>query len=168
MAIGYLPKTVTKDKLFKTAQERFQSWAKMYADPSISVEQMYEDMSESCYCGGPEFDFPEECLNETIRYQYKDGGCSFMVDGIEVEVLDLRSMRKREYRELYTDACVLSVTYKDEPDDNLQYHIIPDCWLYGSTTEDFDEGKEVDRIFIAAARKYIEQHNITPDMQKED
>ena len=168
MAVGYLPKTVTKGKLFEHAIKRFQSWTKMYTDPSVSVEDMYEDMSASCYCGCADDDFPDECCAKAIRYQYKDGGCSFMIDDIEVEVLDLRNMRKREYCELYTDACVLSVTYKDEPGGSLLYHIIPDILLYGSTTSDFDEGHEVDPIFIAAARKYIEQHSITPDMQKED
>jgi len=170
MAVGYLPKTVTKDKLFEKAKERFQSCIKMYVDNNISTEHMYEDMSCSYYSGDPESDFPDECYAETIRYQYKDGSCSFMVDDIEVEVLDLRNMRKSERTdsELYADACVLSITYKDEPGGSLLYHIIPDALLYGSTTEDFDEGKEVDPIFIAAARKYIKEHNITPSMQKED
>ena len=168
MAVGYLPKAVTKDKLFKIARERYIYWTDMYVDDSISAENMYENMSVSRFSGCPTDDFPDECANELIRYQYKDGGCSFMVDDIEVEVLDLRNLRKskRVDYELYTDTCVLSITYKDEPSGGLLFHIIPDALLYGSTTEDFDEGNEVDPIFIAAARKYIKEHNITPDMQK--
>lgn len=59
MSIGCLPESITKDVLFKKAQERFQSWAKMYGDPNISATYMYEDMSASCYCGAPQDDFPE-------------------------------------------------------------------------------------------------------------
>ena len=167
MAVGYLPKAITKDKLFETAKERFQSWAKMYADPNESAEDMYEDMSASCYSGDPESDFPDECRDETIRYQYKDGGCSFMIDGIEVEVLDLREMRKDNTVgfERYYDICIPAISYTDK-DGDVQLHPIPNCWLYGSTTADFNEGEEVHPQFIKAAREYIKQHNITPDMQK--
>jgi hypothetical protein len=59
MSTGYLPESITKDILFERAQERFQSWAKMYGDPNTSAQWMYEDMSASCYCGAPQDDFPE-------------------------------------------------------------------------------------------------------------
>ena len=167
MAVGYLPKTVTKDKLFETAKERFQSWAKMYADPDTSAEYMYEDMSASCYCGCPSDDFPNECRDETITYQYKDGSCSFTVDDIEVEVVDLRDMRKDNVCgfERYYDICIPAISYTDK-DGDVQLHPIPNCWLYGSTTADFDANEEVHPQFIEAAREYIKQHNITPSMQK--
>lgn len=167
MAVGYLPKSVTKDKLFERAKERFQSWAKMYSDPDTSIEYMYEDMSASCYSCDPEYDFPDECCDETIRYQYKDGSCSFMIDDIEVEVLDLRDMRKDSTVgfERYSDICIPAISYTDK-DGDIQLHPIPNCWLYGSTSSDFDVGEEVHPQFIEAAREYIKQHNITPDMQK--
>lgn len=165
MAIGYLPKTVTKDKLFERATERFKSWAKLYADTDISAEYMYEDMSASCYSGDPESDFPDECRAETIRYQYKDGGCSFTVDGIEVEVVDLRDMRKDKVcgLEKYYDVCIPAISYTE--DGNTTLHPIPNCWLYGSTSSEFNEGKEVHPQFINAAREYIKQHGITPNEQ---
>ena len=194
MATSYLPKAITKDVLFERAQERFQEWTKIYADPTKTAQWMYEDMSCSCYCGCPVDDFPDDVRDEQesiiryqykdgqesiiryqykdgqesiIRYQYKDGGCFFIVDGIEVEVLDLRSMREspRVNKETYTDVCVPTISYTDD-DGNYMYHIIPDTWIYGSTQAGFDEGKPVHKVFIDAAREYIKEHGITKEMQE--
>lgn len=169
MAISYLPKTVTKEVLFKKAQERFQEWARMYTDTDVSAQYMYEDMSCSCYSGCPADDFPEEYKAEqdsTIKYQYEDGNCSFMIDGIEVEVQDLRSMREspRVGKELYADVCVITISYND--DDMFMCHVVPDTWLYGSTSCEFNEGMPVHDEFIKAAREYIKEHNITKEMQE--
>lgn len=170
MATRYLPRAVTKEVLFKRAQERFQEWCKVYADPNVTTQWMYEDMSASCYCGCPADDFPDEVKAEqdsTIKYQYKDGMCFFMIDDIEVEVQDLRSMREslRVGKELYADVCVLTISYTDE-DGMYMYHVVPNAWLYGSISHDFDEGKPVHEEFIKAAREYIKEHNITKEMQE--
>lgn len=170
MAVKYLPEAITKDLLFEEAQRRFQSWAKMYGDPNVSAQYMYEDMSASCYCGCPADDFQEIVgpkKEDTIRYQYRDGDCFFMIDDIEVGVHDLRSMREssRVNKETYADVCVLTVSYIDE-DDNYMYHVIPNAWLYGSTSHDFDAWHEVHPEFITAAREYIKEHNITKEMQE--
>jgi len=170
LAVSNLPRTVTKDVLFEKAQERFKSWAKMYGDPYISAQYMYEDMSASCYCGCPADDFPIQVKAEqdsTIRYQYEDGNCSFMIDGIEVEVQDLRSMRKspRIGTAMYADVCVLTISYNDD-DGIFMCHVIPNTWLYGSTSDEFNEGQPVHDEFIKAAREYIKEHNIKKEMQE--
>lgn len=170
MGVSILPETVTKDVLFEEAQRRFQEWCKMYADPDISAQYMYEDMSASCYCGCPADDFPDEVKAEqdsVIRYQYKDGGCFFIIDGIEVEVMDLRSMREssRVNKETYADVCVITISYT-EADGMYMYHVVPDAWLYGSTSHDYDEGKPVHKEFLDAAREYIKEYNITKEMQE--
>lgn len=169
MSISLLPKTITKLDLFEEAQRRFQKWVDMYADPNVSTQYMYEDMSASCYCGCPADDFPDDVKAEqdsVIRYQYDGGSCYFILDGIEITVFDLREMRKDPGIDLarYSDVCVLAINYQDE-DGTFLYHIIP-AWLYGSTSDDFDEGKPVDDYFIKAAREYIKEHNITKDMQE--
>lgn len=165
----YLPEQITKDILFEEAQRRFQFWAKMYGDPNVTAQYMYEDMSCSCYCGCPNDDFPEIIgpKKEVIVYQYKNGSCFFMINGIEVEVLDLRDMRKDSSVgfERYSDVCIPSISYTDE-DDMCIHHPIPNAWIYGSTSDSFDEGKPVHKEFIDAAREYIKEHNITPELQK--
>lgn len=102
-----------------------------------------------------------------IKYQYKDGLCSFVIDGIEIEVQDLRGMREspRVGKELYADICVPTISYTDE-DGMYMYHVVPNTWLYGSTSDEFNEGKPVHQEFIDAAREYIKEHNITKEMQE--
>lgn len=169
MSVNKLPETITKEVLLKHAQDRLQQWIKMYADPGLSAQYMYEDMSCSVFSGDPAYDFPDEKQDDIIRYQYRDGACYFMLDGIRVDVCDLREMRKPHDGsiELYIDVCIPCISYKDE-DDNFQYHPIPDAWLYGSTSEDFNKGEAVHEQFILAAQEYIKEHHITKDMQEED
>ena len=64
MATSKLPRTITKLDLFEEAQRRFQKWVDMYADSSVSDEQMYEDMSCACYSGDPAYDFPDDTKAE--------------------------------------------------------------------------------------------------------
>lgn len=88
MSIGYLPKSVTKDVLFKRAQERFQDWARMYGDPNVSIEWMYEDMSCSCYCGAPKDDFPEAFKSEPVKIsdnEFKYRGITFRITRDETD-----------------------------------------------------------------------------------
>lgn len=170
MSTSYLPGQITKDVLFEKAQERFQSWAKMYGDPNVSAQYMYEDMSCSVFSGDPSDDFPEIVgpkKDEPICYQYKEGGCFFILDGIEFMVADLRDMRKSEctHTECYFDICTLVISIKDT-DGIYKSDLIPGAWLYGSTSEDFNEGQKVHTEFIEAAKKYIEEHHITKEMQE--
>lgn len=170
MAVEKLPKTITKEVLFKKAQKRFQEWVDMYSNPNVSSQYMYEDMAASCYCGEVDYDFPDEVKAEqdsVIRYQYKDGGCFFIIDGIEVEVLALRDMREDSSIgfERYSDVCIPSISYTDI-DGNFIHHPIPNAWLYGSTSSEFDVGMPVHKEFLDAAREYIKEHNITPEMQE--
>lgn len=172
MSINKLPDTITKDVLLKYAQDMFQQWIKEYADQGLSAQYMYEDMCCSIFSGEVATDFPNTPNTEpddTIRYQYRDGACYFIVNGIEVDVLDLRDMRKASDIgiERYVDICIPSIMYKDE-DGSLLYHLIPGAWLYGSTTSDFNKGEEVHQQFIDAAKDYIKAHHITKEMQEVD
>lgn len=170
MAISKLPRTITKLDLFEEAQRRFQKWVDMYADSYTSIEQMYDDMSCSSYSGDPAYDFPDSVKamqDSIIRYQYKNGSCYFIIDGIEVEVFDLRSMRRSPLidKESYVDVCILTISYTDS-NGYYMYHVVPNALLYGSTSEDFDEGAKVHQEFIDAARAYIKEHSITKEMQE--
>lgn len=66
---NYLPEQITKDILFERARERFQSWAKMYGDPNVTAQYMYEDMSCSVFSGDPAYDFPGDVKAEQ-KVQY--------------------------------------------------------------------------------------------------
>lgn len=124
----------------------------------------------SVFSGYPADDFPDAVKAEQdsiIRYQYNDGSCFFIVDDIKVEVQDLRGMRVSAHigEEAYTDICVLTISYTT-PDSILMNHVVPYAWLYGSSSEHFDEGKPVHKRFIEAARNYIDVHKLTKEMQE--
>lgn len=119
---------------------------------------------------GGEDTMPQEKEKEKeniIMYQYKDGGCFFIIDGIEIDVLSLRDMHDDPSLGFarYSDVCIPSISYTDS-DGNFMHHPIPDTWLYGSTSHDFDEGKPVHQEFIDAARDFIKMHHITKEMQE--
>ena len=59
MSTGYLPESITKGVLFEKAQERFAYWAKLYGDPAVLAQHLYEDMSCSVFSGSPADDFPD-------------------------------------------------------------------------------------------------------------
>ena len=168
MSVRYLPEQITKEDLLRTVQNKLMLCAKMFWDSSVTAQQMYEEVSCSCLSGDPELDFPEIVgPKKVIRYHYNNGACFFMIDGIEVEVLALRDMCEDPSIgfERYSDVCIPSISYTDT-DDNFIHHPIPNAWLYGSTSSEFDEGKPVHKEFIDAAREYIKEHEITPELQK--
>lgn len=115
---------------------------------------------------GGEDDMPVE-KDDAIRYQYRDGMCFFMIDNIEIEVQDLRGMREspRVGKELYADICIPTISYVESDGMYIQ-HVIPNAWLYGSTSDEFNEGHVVHPEFINAAREYIKEHDITSEMQE--
>jgi len=88
MNTGYLPKAITKDVLFDKARERFNEWFKMFTDPSVSVQWMYNDMSASCYCGNPADDFPDDFKQAPVKisdneFRYRDITFRITRDGID-------------------------------------------------------------------------------------
>ena len=144
---------VTKQALFNVATERFKSCSKMYADPDITPEYMYQDMCASCFSGELDFDWED-------RYIYDEhGGCSFMHKGVEFLVANLRDMRpdKELGKERTLDICVCICDHKDEDNAGLfMYHFLStEAWLYGSSSDEFEAGKKVDARFIVEADKYI-------------
>lgn len=84
-----------------------------------------------------------------------------MIDGIKIMIADLRDMRGDRK---FFDICVPVIDYKDG--DVWIQHVIPNTWLYGSCSEEFNEGEPVHEEFISAARDYIKEHGITKEMQE--
>lgn len=170
MAANTLPKAITKEVLLNAIQNKLMSCAKMFWDPNVTAQQMYEDLTCSVFSGSLSDDFPDAVKAEqdsVIKYQYKDGSCFFILDDIIVEVQDLRGMRvsARIGEESYSDICVLTISYINS-DNILMSHVVPYSWLYGSTSEYFDEGMPVHKEFIDAAHEYISTHKLTKEMQE--
>lgn len=91
------------------------------------------------------------------RYQYKNGSCYFVLDDVTFMVADLRDMRGDR---CFFDICCVLIDYvKDDEPDMTDYEFVPDAWMYGSTSDEFDEYHEVHPEFINKCRKFIEEHN---------
>ena len=72
MGAKKLPKSITKEDLLHTIQNKLMLCAKMFWDSNVTTQQMYEEVSCSCLSGDPEYDFPDEVKAEqdsTIKYQ---------------------------------------------------------------------------------------------------
>lgn len=124
--------SITKETLFNKAQERFNSWAKMYSDPNVTAQQMYEDMSCSCYSGDIEADTEDErpVLNLDLCFKYK---------GYQFELSSCNIITTKEQ--------MLDLTNKNI-DERFPHGILSDryvCWMYGHkdieghTQEESDE-----------------------------
>lgn len=103
------------------------------------------------------------------RYQYKKGSCYFVLDGVTFIVADLRDMRGDH---CFFDVCCVLIDYvKDDEEGTSTYEFVPDAWLYGSTSDEFDEYHEVHPEFINKCRKFIEEHGgaeYLREMQKDE
>ena len=124
---------MTKEELFNKAQERFNSWAKMYSDPNVTVQQMYEDMTCSCYSGDVNYDKinnGKPVLDRDLCFKYK---------GYNFELSSCNNITRKDQ--------IIGVT-----DENFReqfpYGVLTDryvCWMYGhkdiegKTKEESDE-----------------------------
>lgn len=108
-------------------------------------------------------------FERTPKYEYKDGACSFKIDGCEFEVADLRNMRKSTAGsfklERYYDICILIVCYINEDGCYVQQPL-PSEWLFGSTSDEFNEGQPVHTQFIEAAEKFIDDFGGAEKLRK--
>ena len=140
---------LSKQALFRIATERFNSWSDMYVNSDVSADEMYLDMCASCFSGEKAFDFED-------RYMYTEGGtCHFLHKGVDFTVLDLRDMRGDA---AYYDICICICQHRDSvgpQDDACWPHFLPDAWLFGSTSDEFEAGRKVDARFVMEADKYI-------------
>ena len=181
MSISYLPNTVTKEMLFKKAQERFLSWATMYSDPNASAQDMYEDMSASCYCGCPADDFPElvnaekdikpaldtDFCFEYKGYQFELSSCSILSRKEDLLGLTEENFNQRFPHGVFTDRYVCWMTghkdiyghtkeESDNPDDWVPMtYLVSDAWSWGADT-DLKPGSLVSRFMLSMIDKFLE------------
>ena len=164
---------LTKEELFKKAQERFSSWAKMYSDPNVSVQQMYEDMSSSCYSGCMKDDFKNvPVLDEDLCFKYKGydfelSACNIISTKEQMLGLTNENFKQQFPHGVFTDRYVcwmhghkdyLGHT-KDDVDDpedwSPELYLVPGAWSRGAES-DLRVCAEVDPIILEAIDKFLE------------
>ena len=164
---------LTKEELFKKAQERFSSWARMYSNPDVTAEQMYEDMSSSCYTGCMEDDFKNvPVLDKDFCFSYKGyqfvlTSCNNITNRDQIIGTTDENFRDRFPYGFLTDRYVCWMYghkdceghTKEEPDAQEYWapeiYLVPGAWSWGAES-DLRVCAEVDPIILEAIDKFLE------------
>lgn len=165
---------LTKEELFKKAQERFSSWAKMYSDPEVTAQQMYEDMSCSCYSGGQTDDSKTDrpVLDQNLNFEYKGykfelTSCTNITHRSQIVGLTMENIIERFPKGIFSDRYVcwmfghkdyLGHT-KDDVDDPEDWasevYLVPEAWSWG--VDDYlKPGVAVDSYILEGIDKFLE------------
>ena len=162
---------LTKEELFKKAQERFSSWVKMYSNPEVTAQQMYEDMTCSCYPGGITTD-DKPVLDQYLSFEYKGyqfglSSCSNITCRNQIVGLTMENIRQRFPNGIFLDRYVCWMFgHKDceghtkEESDCLDYwapevYLVPEAWSWG-TCDDLNPGAEVSTVILEGIDKFLE------------
>lgn len=165
---------LTKEELFKKAQERFSSWAKMYSDPEVTAQQMYEDMSCSCYSGSQADDFKTDkpVLDQDFCFSFKGydfelSSCNNITHRRQIVDLTVENIKERFPNGIFSDRYVCWMWgHKDceghtkEEVDEPEYfapniYLVPDAWSWGAD-DDLKPGVEVNPLILAAINNFLE------------
>lgn len=165
--------SITKEELFSKAQERFNSWAKMYSDPNVTVQQMYEDMFCSCYSGDIKLDTEEHpVLDIDLCFKYKDynfelSSCNRITTKEQMLGLTNENFKQQFPHGVFTDRYVCWMQghkdcdgyTKEESDDPKSWipelYLVPGAWYWGAEI-DLRVCAEVDPIILEAIDKFLE------------
>ena len=172
--VTQLDAKLTKEDLFKKAQERFSSWAKMYSNPEVTVQQMYVDMTCPCYPGSKADTFKADkpVLDQYLSFKYK--GYSFELSSCnnitcKDQILDVTDENFRErfpYGVLtdryvcwmfgHKDAEGFTKEESDYPDDWApEIYLVPEAWSWGANY-DLEPGAEVSKYVLEGIDKFLE------------
>lgn len=172
--ITQLDAKLTKEELFKKAQERFSSWAKMYSNPEVTAQQMYEDMSCSCYSGSQADDFKTDkpVLDKDLRFEYKGykfelSSCNNITCRDQIIGVTDENFREKFPYGVLTDRYVCwmyghkdhlghTKDYVDDPEDWApSVYLVPEAWSWGAS-DDLNPGAEVSTIILEGIDKFLE------------
>lgn len=165
---------LTKEELFKKAQERFSSWAKMYSDPEVTAQQMYEDMTCSCYSDSQADNFKTDkpVLDQNLSFEYKGykfelASCNSITCRNQIVGLTMENIKERFPNGIFLDRYVCwmqghkdhlghTKDYVDDPEDWApEIYLVPEAWSWGA--EDYlKPGAEVDPIILEAIDKFLD------------
>lgn len=168
---------LTKEELFKKAQERFSSWAKMYSNPEVTAQQMYEDMSCSCYSGSQADDFKTDrpVLDQNLSFEYKGykfelSSCNNITHKGQIVGLTMENIKERFPKGIFSDRYVCwmfghkdhlghtkdYVDYVDDPDDwASSIYLVPEAWSWGADNY-LIPGAGVNGFILEGIDKFLE------------
>lgn len=166
---------LTKEELLNKAQERFNSWIRMYGDANVTAEQMYEDMSCSVFSGDVNYDKiandkPVLDLDFCFKfkgYDFELSSCNNITHRNQIVGLTMENLKKRFPNGIFSDRYVCWIHgHKDcegntkEEVDNPEFfapmiYLVPDAWSWGAD-DDLKPGAEVNPLILAAINNFLE------------
>ena len=165
---------LTKEELFKKAQERFNSWAKMYSNPEVTAQQMYEDMTCSCYteCQADNFKADNPVLDQDFRFSYKGydfelASCNNITNKKQIVGLTMENIKERFPNGIFSDRYVCwmwghkdcvghTKEEADYPDDWApEIYLVSEAWSWGAEY-DLEPGAEVSKYVLEGIDMFLE------------
>lgn len=172
--ITQLDAKLTKEELFKKAQERFNSWAKMYSNPEVTVQQMYEDMTCSCYPGNVTDDSKTDkpVLDQNFCFSYKGydfelASCNNITNKKQILDVTDENFRERFPNGIFSDRYVCwmyghkdcvghTKEEADYPDDWApEIYLVSEAWSWGAEY-DLEPGAEVSEYVLEGIDMFLE------------
>ena len=167
--------SLTKEKLFKKAQERFLYWAKMYSDPNVTVQQMYENMICPINIGDVAYDIATDSkpvLDYDLCFEYKGydfefSSCNNITRIEQIIGLTSENVKSRFPHGIFSDRYVCWMQghkdaegyTKDDVDDPEDWipetYLVPGAWSWGADS-DLNPGNVVDPIILETIDKFLE------------
>ena len=165
---------LTKEELFKKAQERFSSWAKMYSNPEVTAQQMYEDMACSCYSDSQADNFKADkpVLDKNLSFEYKGykfelSSCNSITNKEQILDVTDENFRERFPYGSFTDRYVCWMyghkdcegQTKEESDYPYDWapevYLVPEAWSWGADY-DLEPGAVVSKCVLECIDKFLE------------
>ena len=167
--------SLTKEKLFKKAQERFLYWAKMYSDVNVTAKQMYENMICPINIGDAAYDIATDSkpvLDYDLCFKYKGydfefSSCNNITRIEQIIGLTSENVKSRFPHGIFSDRYVCWIHghkdieghTKEESDDPEcwvpETYLVPDAWYRGATY-DLIPGCKVEKAVLEAIDKFLE------------
>lgn len=166
---------LTKEELLNKAQERFNSWIRMYGDANVTAEQMYEDMSCSVFSGDVNYDKiandkpvldPDLCFSYR-GYQFELSSCNNITHRNQIVGLTMENLKERFPHGIFTDRYVcwmcghkdIEGHTKEESDCPdcwaPEVYLLPEAWSWGAD-DDLKPGAEVNTFVLESIDKFLD------------
>lgn len=166
---------LTKEELLNKAQERFNSWIRMYGDANITAEQMYEDMSCSVFSGDVNYDkiandkpvLDQDLCFSYRGYQFELSACNNITCRDQIIGLTYDNIKQQFPNGIFSDRYVCWMHgHKDceghtkEELENPEFfapniYLVPGAWSWGAES-DLKPGLKVTLDMLEMIDKFLD------------
>ena len=146
----------------------------MYSNPEVTAQQMYEDMSCSCYSGSQADDFKTDkpVLDKNLSFEYKGykfelSSCNNITCKDQIIGVTDENFREQFPYGVLTDRYVCWMfghknaegLTKEESDYPIcwapEVYLVPEAWSWGAS-DDLNPSAEVSQLILEGIDKFLE------------